>query len=151
MPDVKKTVAAAVKELRTALGETQEQFAVRMKTVVRTISRWEGNRPPRGDVLRALARLAEKANRPDLATIFEKAHVAEISLDPFIHRGMSKFVNAADGSQWGVIVQWLDSGEIAFGRQFQKAIHGLHCEHAEQYRRALQDFANTVDKIEGEK
>ena len=41
----------AVRQLRKGLGETQEKFAHRLGTAVRTIARYEGERPPTGLVL----------------------------------------------------------------------------------------------------
>jgi transcriptional regulator with XRE-family HTH domain len=53
----------AVKSLRQALGETQQQFAYRMKRAIRTVSRWETTRPPTG---RELYQLELEARRNHL-------------------------------------------------------------------------------------
>jgi DNA-binding transcriptional regulator YiaG len=42
------TVTKAVRELRQTLHESQQSFAYRMQTAVRTIARYETVRPPRG-------------------------------------------------------------------------------------------------------
>ena len=54
----------AVRRLRAFLGETQEQFALRMNTAVVTIARWETSRPPGGKALKALEKLT--ASDPSL-------------------------------------------------------------------------------------
>jgi transcriptional regulator with XRE-family HTH domain len=142
-------VPKAVKELRTALGDTQEAFAARMHTVVRTISRWESVRPPKGAVLEQLAKLAIKAKRVDLATIFEKAQAAELKIDPFTHRGRAKFTHHADDTNRGILVQWLEGDdEQMFGQRFYDAINGLrHEQKGEAYRQALAEFAKRVEQI----
>jgi transcriptional regulator with XRE-family HTH domain len=62
----------AVIELRTAMGMTQAQFAVReMKTAVTTVARWETTHPPRGETLLRLAGVAgRRARRQVLAGAF---------------------------------------------------------------------------------
>jgi len=64
-------VSAAVFELRRALGETQEQFARRLKTTIRTIARWEGDRPPTGQALARLLAIAAEHNWPHLVKVFQ--------------------------------------------------------------------------------
>jgi len=67
----KSPVAKAVRELRQALGESQQAFAYRMDAAVRTIARWETVRPPKAvATLSALADLAAKNDRHDLADAF---------------------------------------------------------------------------------
>ena len=48
----------AVRELREALGETQEQFAARLKASVRSVARYETTRPPSGVALAKLIAIA---------------------------------------------------------------------------------------------
>jgi transcriptional regulator with XRE-family HTH domain len=69
----------AVRELRTALGETQTQFAVRMNVSFPTLVRYELSRAPSG---RALGKLFEIANGkfPEQAAVFRAAIVEEIGL-----------------------------------------------------------------------
>jgi len=57
MKKAKKTKAPlcdAVRKLRTALGESQQAFAYRMKTAIRTIARYEASTPPKGKALAEL-------------------------------------------------------------------------------------------------
>jgi transcriptional regulator with XRE-family HTH domain len=62
---------AAVIELRSALGLTQQQLADRLPVHVLTLQRWEsGSFKPRPAALVGLYRLAQQANRPDLAAAF---------------------------------------------------------------------------------
>ena len=65
-------VCDALRQLRSTLGLTQQGLAVEMNTALTTIARWETSRSPRGRTLNHLARLAEKAQRPDLAAIFRQ-------------------------------------------------------------------------------
>lgn len=82
-PD-KNTVSAAVRQLREELGETQQQFALRMQTAIRTIARYETTRPPKGKVLRQLEVLALEARQLELAGIFRMALAEEIGgVPPF--------------------------------------------------------------------
>jgi hypothetical protein len=52
----------AVIALRTALGKTQQTFAVEdLKSAVTTVARYETSHPPRGDALLRLAEIADQA------------------------------------------------------------------------------------------
>ena len=64
--------SAAVRALRVALGESQQAFAYRMKTAIRTIARYETNRPPKGLMLAAFLNVAVTAGESELAGIFRK-------------------------------------------------------------------------------
>ena len=65
--ELAKSVSDAVRKLRKELGESQQQFAYRMKTAIRTVARYETVRPPKGKVLRQLAVMAAENNLPHLA------------------------------------------------------------------------------------
>jgi transcriptional regulator with XRE-family HTH domain len=73
-PRVKNTVPGElsknVKELRLAMGLTQQQFAHKMHTAITTIARWETGRAPRGKSLLDLAKLAQEGSMPELAAKF---------------------------------------------------------------------------------
>ena len=73
MPSAASEVSVAVRALRTALGESQQAFAYRMKTAIRTIARYETARPPKGLILIAFLNVAVAAGEHDLAKIFRKA------------------------------------------------------------------------------
>jgi hypothetical protein len=60
------------------LQESQQAFAYRMKSAVRTIARYETVRPPRGSVLAQLEGVALEAGRADLATVFRQALAQEL-------------------------------------------------------------------------
>ena len=76
-----KSLQTAVRQLRKALGETQEQFAHRLGTAVRTIARYEGERPPTGLVLEQLKQLADAYNLPEVASVFQEAITRELGQD----------------------------------------------------------------------
>jgi transcriptional regulator with XRE-family HTH domain len=72
------SVTAAVRKLRVALGETQQQFAVRFDTAIRTIARYETVRPPRGRMLVEFHKLAISHGLRDVAGIFQHALSQEV-------------------------------------------------------------------------
>jgi transcriptional regulator with XRE-family HTH domain len=78
MPSRVSEVSAAVRALRTALGESQQAFAYRMRTAIRTIARYEVNRPPKGLMLAAFLNVAVTAGESELAGIFRRALGDEI-------------------------------------------------------------------------
>ena len=71
-------VAQAVRQLRIALGESQQQFAYRTKTAIRTIARYETTDPPGGKRLMDFETLAREKGLADLADIFRKARENEL-------------------------------------------------------------------------
>ena len=62
----------AVREVRAALGMTQQAFANHMQVALTTIARYETGRAPTGVILRKLAEVAEQNGRPDLGNIFRR-------------------------------------------------------------------------------
>jgi transcriptional regulator with XRE-family HTH domain len=75
-----KSVSDAVRKLRKELGESQQQFAYRMKTAIRTVARYETVRPPKGKVLRQLEVLAIENNLHHLADVFRGALNQELGM-----------------------------------------------------------------------
>jgi transcriptional regulator with XRE-family HTH domain len=103
MPSVPSEISAAVRALRTALGESQQAFAYRMKTAVRSIARYETIRPPKGQMLAAFLDLAVAAGEWGLAKTFRKALFDEIHRTYLMRKGDSFRVGwckliRADGS-----------------------------------------------------
>jgi transcriptional regulator with XRE-family HTH domain len=74
----KDPVSEAVRDLRTALGESQQAFAYRMKTAIRTIARYETVRPPKGKALAEFARVADETGSGRTAKVFREALMAEL-------------------------------------------------------------------------
>lgn len=72
-------VADAIKALRAELGESQQRFSDRLGVVVRTIARYELEKPPSGEMLGTLRTIAQEAGRPDLGAIFSNAFWREIN------------------------------------------------------------------------
>lgn len=81
--DSKSAISVAVRALRGALGESQQEFAYRMKTAIRTIARYETTRPPKGRVLAHLKEIAIQNRREDLAEVFAKALAEELEVPSF--------------------------------------------------------------------
>jgi len=52
-------VSLTIRKLRQSLGESQQEFAHRLKMAIRTIARYETARPPRRVGIGALQRIAE--------------------------------------------------------------------------------------------
>lgn len=73
-------VSEAVRSLRVALGESQQAFAYRMKTAIRTIARYETTRPPKGKALSEFYRVATENGNQDLAAVFRNALTAEMGV-----------------------------------------------------------------------
>lgn len=82
MKKTKKTkdLCEAVRKLRTALGESQQAFAYRMKTAIRTVARYETSTPPKGKALAELFWVASDTGNADLANVFRAALVGEIGV-----------------------------------------------------------------------
>lgn len=73
-------VSEAVRSLRVALGESQQAFAYRMKTAIRTIARYETTRPPKGKALSEFYGVANENGNQDLAAVFRNALTAEMGV-----------------------------------------------------------------------
>ena len=73
-------VSLAVRELRTALGQTQQAFANTLETAITTVARYETGRTPRGSILLRLVQIAKDNGRTDLAIIFRRELMSQIGL-----------------------------------------------------------------------
>lgn len=62
----------AIVELRQRLGLTQQDLAIHLGKAVVTIARWETARPPRGESLAALVRVAKATGHEDLEAVFAR-------------------------------------------------------------------------------
>jgi transcriptional regulator with XRE-family HTH domain len=78
-----KSVGAAILELRSAAGETQSKFALRMNIALSTLARYEsGIQAPKASILKALAEFARKQGSLELATILRQGFDSRVE-----HRG----------------------------------------------------------------
>jgi transcriptional regulator with XRE-family HTH domain len=69
-----RSIAEAIRQIRTETGETQEKFAKRLGVSVFTIAKYEtGVHQPKASIVTKLALQAQSAGLPDLAVLFEKA------------------------------------------------------------------------------
>jgi len=75
-----ETICPIVRRFRLRLHETQQQFAIRLNTSVRTVARYETVRAPHGAVLRQLEALARDTGLLEFATAFEEQLQAELSM-----------------------------------------------------------------------
>lgn len=70
----------AVKDLRLALGDTQQQFAHRLDLAISTVVRYELTRPPKGKALAQLEKLAADQGLTELVSVFSRALNDELGL-----------------------------------------------------------------------
>ena len=78
-PEQIDELSKAVRDLRTAMGLTQQEFANRVQTAIRTITRWEHNQPPHGRALVQLAQIAEARELKPIAAKFVQALECELA------------------------------------------------------------------------
>jgi transcriptional regulator with XRE-family HTH domain len=72
----------AVRCLRQHFGDTQQQFASRMKTAVITIARWETSRAPSGPALEKLCAVAGKEGVSECERVFQDALAGNVEPAP---------------------------------------------------------------------
>lgn len=63
-------IGELVRKLRLALGETQQDFAQRLQTAIRTVARWEAGHSPNNRAVAQLERVAREHGLADLADGF---------------------------------------------------------------------------------
>ena len=85
----------SVKELRHSLGDSQQDFAVRLHISIRSIANYEKERIPPADVLIAMARLADQSGERDLAFIFLRGVFEDLRIEP---EEFFNFVNKIAGN-----------------------------------------------------
>ena len=71
-------ITQAVRELRQRLGDTQQSFAHRLNMAIATVVRYESTRPPQGEALGAIYRVARDAGHADLSEGFWLAMLAAL-------------------------------------------------------------------------
>jgi transcriptional regulator with XRE-family HTH domain len=74
----KPKLTDVVKTLRLRLGDTQQRFATRLGLAIATVVRYETTRPPHGEALSRLYRLAVDNQLHDVAGMFRQALLAEL-------------------------------------------------------------------------
>jgi DNA-binding XRE family transcriptional regulator len=67
----KSRVSAALREMRTRQGRSQEGMARELYVSLQTMTLWETKRPPGGIILARLADFAEENGYADLQQVFE--------------------------------------------------------------------------------
>lgn len=71
-------LSQAVRKLREALGQTQQQFAHTLGTAITSIARYETGREPHGRPLARMAQVAADQGLEDLALTFRRALTREL-------------------------------------------------------------------------
>ena len=112
----RSAASCAALALRTALGMTQQQFAVEIvKTAIGTVAVWETGRPPKGDVLLRLADVAWEHGQWLLAEEFSKLFLEEVM--PRLRRTMVRHV-FADSTSGYVLCRFDNAKAAAEGAVF---------------------------------
>jgi transcriptional regulator with XRE-family HTH domain len=78
LTEKRATLTDAVKALRGALGDTQQQFAQRLGMAISTVVRYESTRPPKGKALSQLFGLALSNGLHDVAEMFRRALLSDL-------------------------------------------------------------------------
>lgn len=73
-----RQVLEAVRNLRKALGDTQQSFAQRLGLAISTVVRYESTRPPKGTALAQLIQVARENDLPEIAQLFAEALASEL-------------------------------------------------------------------------
>ncbi len=68
-----RKVAEAIKEVRSHLNESQQEFSNRLGVTLSTVARYESVKPPKGPILVRIAEIARASGRDDLADILRQA------------------------------------------------------------------------------
>ena len=97
---VRAELNEAVRNLRKALGATQQEFAYRVPTAIRTVARWENDQPPHGQALVRLAQMAQAEGLEEVAGTFVRALQLEMT--------------SHDATSQPELKGWLDGLVIAF-------------------------------------
>ncbi len=126
LPQQLTEISQAIRELRQSLGLTQQEFAYRVPTAIRTVARWENNQPPRG---KALVRLAQLAQSQDLREIAGKL-IGALQLEMASH----------DATDEPELKGWLDGLQVAFRYRHRRP---------EQWASLAQGIIDAVDRAEG--
>jgi transcriptional regulator with XRE-family HTH domain len=69
-------LAQIIRRLRVALGDTQQQFALRLDTSITSIARYETNSTPAREVIDRMADLAREEGLPKFAELLEQSLTA---------------------------------------------------------------------------
>ncbi|HWQ55082.1 MAG TPA: hypothetical protein VN442_15450 [Bryobacteraceae bacterium] len=71
-------ISAAVRELRAAFDQTQKEFGETLGATIRTVTRYETDRPPRGNALIRLWELAQAKKLDAVADVLRRAFVRDL-------------------------------------------------------------------------
>ena len=130
-------VSEAVRNLRLAVGESQQAFAYRMKTAIRTIARYETIRPPKGKALSEFFRVAVEIGNQDLAKVFRDALTAEMGV-------AGKFTQLGALASYTIPVIQKDLLMLAHNLEYGKGTANARIETAIQKLKAV---ADAMDKL----
>ncbi len=104
MPEQKNTevqypleisVPEAIRELRTRLGRTQQQFANDLGLAIRTIAHYESDRIPKPAQMVVFANLAAEHNQLDLATFFNDKVIQSLGMSARVSLKGAQYIREA--------------------------------------------------------
>lgn len=135
----RSALAKAIRTFRAALGDTQQEFAVRVGLAVTTIARYETNSPPSADVLAKLAELARNSELPLFAKIFEE------KLEP------QERVDVEEFSALKVVLKWaIENLEPSALRRARIALAVLRSYSDETYERLEEELDRALAMVDEE-
>jgi transcriptional regulator with XRE-family HTH domain len=126
----------AVRSLREALGDTQQQFAHRLGMAISTVVRYELTRPPSGEALAHLQRVAQDANQDGLAKTFYDAAIKEAGLGDGVN--FLAVTRHNDGSHTGRLMLYhlSDREKVGYAQSFFKMMAALYSPYPKERKRA---------------
>jgi transcriptional regulator with XRE-family HTH domain len=125
---MERNLNTGVKELRRALGLSQQIFATQLGLSIRAVVNYEKDRAPTARALAQLAKLASVNEQPELARVFRDALGSELGL------GMSDRPP-------------LSAEELYLDRAFRRCVfENPRSPAALKIRRALQDYVEQIKK-----
>lgn len=128
---------AAVRKLRTAVGDTQPQFAERLGLALPTVVRYEHSRRPRGKVVADMEQIAVANGLDDLASLFRNALSDELGPPAGDLRGRHVHVkneeerDLVDALLYAVRLESLDEQNAKIAKAIRRVLKPI----VEQHRR----------------
>lgn len=125
---IKSRRSQAVCDLRALLGDSQQAFSNRLGIALNTISRYETNRPPKGEALLKLAAFAGQLGHNQLRDFFRAEYLEDVHQE-IGDTPLTQFATV-DENQQKVNVAYLfsrlvGSTEVGLGQLFIQLIEGF--------------------------
>ena len=132
-PAESSELVAAVRKLRIALEDTQQQFAQRLGLAIATVIRYEHNRPPRAKALAKLEQLAAAHGLDEYAAVFRRALSNELGAPPPAPTGLT--ISVKDQEEMKLVIALLDILRKPFFAKEAKSVKRILVPVAVQHQR----------------